>query len=113
MQQYIQDFSKYEGQEVTIKGWVANKRDSKTNIFIVFRDGSGYAQCVVNLDNVGEDNFQSAKRLTQESSVIFKGTVIKDERQIGGYEVQVSDLEIVHLSSFQIFLFCAVEELTK
>lgn len=98
MQQYIQDFSKYEGQSVTVKGWVAKKRDSKTNIFIVFRDGSGYAQCVVNLNNVGEDNFQKAKRLTQESSVVFRGTVVKDDRQIGGYELQVSDLEIVHLT---------------
>ena len=98
MHQYIQDFSKYDGQEVTVKGWVANKRDSKTNIFVVFRDGSGFAQCVVNVDTVGEEQFEAAKRLTQESSVIFNGTVHKDERQIGGYELQVNSLEVVHIS---------------
>lgn len=98
MHQYINDFSQHEGQEVTVKGWVANKRDSKTNIFVVFRDGSGFAQCVVSLDTVGEEQFEVAKRLTQESSVIFTGTVNKDERQIGGYELLVKTVELVHLS---------------
>jgi asparaginyl-tRNA synthetase len=60
MHQYIQDFSKYEGQSVTVKGWIANKRESKTNIFIVFRDGTGFAQCVVNVDEVGEEQFAAA-----------------------------------------------------
>ncbi|MGB0984032.1 MAG: asparagine--tRNA ligase [Saprospiraceae bacterium] len=98
MHHYIQDFSKHDGQEVTVKGWVANKRDSKTNIFIVFRDGTGFAQCVVNLDDVGEEQFEQAKRLTQESAVIFNGTIKKDDRQIGGYEVAVSSLEVVSTS---------------
>lgn len=98
MHQYIQDFPKYDGQEVTVKGWVANKRESKTNIFVVFRDGTGFAQCVVNIEAVGEDQFEAAKRMTQESSVIFTGTVNKDERQIGGYELQVKTVEVVHLS---------------
>ncbi len=98
MHQYIQDLSKYEGQEVTLKGWVANKRDSKTNIFVVFRDGTGFAQCVVSLDTVGEEQFETAKRMTQETSVIFTGTVNKDDRQIGGYELLVKTVEVVHLS---------------
>jgi asparaginyl-tRNA synthetase len=98
MHQYIQDFPQYDGQEVTVKGWVANKRESKTNIFVVFRDGTGFAQCVVNLDAVGEDQFETAKRMTQESAVIFTGTVNKDDRQIGGYELQVKTVEVVHLS---------------
>ncbi len=98
MHQYIQDFSKYDGQEVTVKGWVANSRSSKTNIFVVFRDGTGFAQCVVNLDQVGEAQFETAKRLTQESSVIFTGLINKDDRQIGGYELSVKTIEVVHLS---------------
>lgn len=98
MHQYIQDFSKYEGQSVTVKGWIANKRESKTNIFIVFRDGTGFTQCVVNVDEVGEEQFAVAKTLTQESSAILTGTIVKDDRQIGGYEVQVSAIEVVHLT---------------
>lgn len=96
--QYISDFPQLEGQTVTLKGWVANSRTSKTNIFIVMRDGSGFAQCVVGLEAVGEEQFEVAKRLTQESSITLTGTVVKDDRQIGGYEVQATGLELIHLS---------------
>ncbi|MEM7103125.1 MAG: asparagine--tRNA ligase [Bacteroidota bacterium] len=96
--QSIIDYPKYEGQEVTSGGWVYNKRESKTNIFLVFRDGSGFAQAVVSLDAVGETQFEEAKRLTRESSIILTGKVVKDERQQGGYELQVSKLETVGLA---------------
>lgn len=99
MHQYINEFASYEGKEVTVKGWVANVRDSKTNVFIVFRDGTGFAQCVVSSDIVGEEPFEQAKRLTQESAIGLTGQVIKDEKQIGGYELQVSAIEIFHLST--------------
>jgi len=98
MHQYIKQFSTLEDQQVEVKGWVANIRDSKTNIFIVFRDGTGFAQCVVSLDIVGETLFEEAKKLTQESAIVLRGKVVKDEKQIGGYELQVDGLEIVHLS---------------
>ncbi len=90
----IRELSKHEDGVTTLQGWVANKRTSKTLVFIVLRDGSGFAQCVVDLNTIGEDNFEKAKRLTQESSVTITGKVVKDERQIGGYEVQVTDFEI-------------------
>ena len=97
--QYIIDFAQHEDQEVEVKGWVANKRESKTNIFLVLRDGSGFTQCVVSLDAVGEEAFETAKLLTQESSVAVKGKVVKDERQIGGYELQASNLEAYHIAT--------------
>ena len=99
MHQYVRQFAQWEGKEVTVKGWVANIRDSKTNIFIVFRDGSGFAQCVVSLDTVGETQFELAKSLTQESSLRLSGTVVKDEKQIGGYEMHVNDLEVYQIST--------------
>ncbi len=99
MHQYVRQFAQWEGKEVTVKGWVANIRDSKTNIFIVFRDGSGFAQCVVSLDTVGETLFELAKSLTQESSLRLSGTVVKDEKQIGGYEMHVSDLEVYQIAT--------------
>jgi asparaginyl-tRNA synthetase len=99
MHQYIREFAKYENQTVEVKGWVANMRESKTNLFIVFRDGTGFAQCVVSADVVTEENFELGKTLTQESAVKLIGKVIKDEKQIGGYELQVTSLEVVHLAT--------------
>ena len=94
----IKDFSKKEGNEVTIRGWVANKREGKTLVFLVIRDGSGFAQCVVNQESIGSESFEAAKSLTTESAVELSGTVVKDEKQIGGYELQVSKLVIISIA---------------
>ncbi len=98
MQHFINRFSEITDNTVTLKGWVANMRTSKTNLFIVFRDGTGYCQLVINDEEVGEETFENAKKLTQESSIEVTGTLVKDERQMGGYEVQVKDLKIIHIS---------------
>ena len=98
LHQYIGDFAQYVGQEVTVKGWIYNIRTSKTNVFFELRDGSGYCQVVVSLENVGEELFEKANQLTIESAVSFTGTVIADEKQKGGYEVQVKDLHIYNIA---------------
>lgn len=98
-QQYIQDFDQIEdGQVVTVKGWIAKIRNSKTNHFFDFRDGTGFTQCVVSLDEVGEEQFEEAKRLTLESSVSFTGTLLRNEKSLGGFEIQVNDFEIYHVA---------------
>ena len=94
----IKEFSKNEGKEVTVQGWVANKREGKTLVFLVLRDGSGFAQCVINEDSVEAGAYADAKQLTAESAVELKGTVVKDEKQVGGYELQVSRLQIISIA---------------
>ncbi len=91
----ICDFQKFEGQEINVKGWIMNKRQSKGLVFIVLRDGSGFAQCVVNEQDVSAEAFELAKTLPQESSVEFNGKVLKDERQVGGFELQVGDIKLI------------------
>lgn len=98
MHQYIQDFTQYIGQTVTVKGWINNVRTSKTNLFFEFRDGTGFIQVVVSLDAVGEQAFEQAQQLTLESSAAFTGEVVQDERQLGGYELRVSALEIYQVA---------------
>lgn len=83
-----------EGQETELKGWVANKRDSKGLVFLILRDGSGQCQCIVDLNLVGDERFNEAKKLGIESAVSLTGKVVKDERQIGGYELHVSNLTV-------------------
>jgi asparaginyl-tRNA synthetase len=82
------------GKEVTLKGWVANKRESKTVVFINLRDGFGMCQCIVSNEAVGDDQFGVAKSLGLESSVAIKGTVVEDTRQIGGFELHVTGFKV-------------------
>lgn len=96
---YISDLHSHIDQEVSLKGWVINSRSSKGIEFIVFRDGTGFLQCVVDEKNVGSEVYEQAKTLTQESSVEITGKVIKDERQIGGLELHVNNLNIINLTN--------------
>ena len=82
------------GQIVTLKGWVANRRESKTVVFINLRDGQGICQCILGMEDLGEELFQTAKTLGQESSVAITGKVVEDTRQIGGFELQATDLTV-------------------
>lgn len=95
---YIKQISDYEGQTIELKGWVSNKRDSKGIVFIVLRDGTGFLQCVVSVDEVGEEQYELARKATQETSISITGKIIKDEKQIGGYELQASNFSIYHLA---------------
>jgi asparaginyl-tRNA synthetase len=91
----IGDLAKYEGQEITLSGWASNKRESKGLVFIVLRDGTGWCQCVASADVLSAENFEEARKVTLETSLHLTGKVVKDERQIGGFEIQVSQLQII------------------
>ncbi len=91
----IKDLSKFVEKEVTLKGWVANRRDGKDLVFIILRDGSGQCQCIGDIKLIGEEKFNAAVSLGLESSIIVKGKVVLDERQIGGYELHISELDVL------------------
>ncbi len=93
MHTYIDKISEHEGKVTTLKGWVSNKRTGKNLVFIVLRDGTGYCQCVVNAADVNEDAFEQANSSTLESAIEITGNVVKDERQIGGFEMQATDFK--------------------
>jgi len=96
--QYIKHIAKYEQQQAELKGWVANKRESKGLVFLTLRDGSGFLQCVISEEVVGAEHFEAARKLTLESSLALNGTVVKDEKQEGGYELQVNSLSVYQYS---------------
>lgn len=95
---YIKDLSKYEGSTVTLKGWVANKRESKGLVFIILRDGTGLCQCVADASALSEELFGEARKATLETSLSITGQVVKDEKQVGGYEVRVSSLTLFQVA---------------
>lgn len=98
MHTYISDVSKHEGNEITIKGWVYNKTNKGKLRFLLLRDGTGVIQGVVFKKGVDEKTFEAADSATQESSVIVTGTVRKDDRAPGGYELDVREFQIVQLA---------------
>lgn len=91
----IESLSQHIGQEVELKGWVSNKREGKGIAFVILRDGSGYCQCVVTEESAGAEALAEATKLSLECSVVLTGTVLADEKQVGGVEIQVTGLTAV------------------
>src|SRR3977135_2099325 len=90
----IEQAGKYDGQEVTIRGWLYNLRESGKLMFPIFRDGTGIIQGVCSLKE-NPEAFESLKGLTQESSVIVTGNIRAEQRAPGGYEIGVTKIQIV------------------
>lgn len=98
MHVYISQLPNFEGQEVELRGWVYNHRSSGKIQFIQFRDGTGICQAVLFIKDVSPEVFEAGKQLTQESSLIIRGSVRKDDRAPGGYEIGIVDLQIVQVA---------------
>ncbi|HEY2460885.1 MAG TPA: asparagine--tRNA ligase [Candidatus Acidoferrum sp.] len=90
----IEQAGKYDGQEVTIRGWLYNIRESGKLVFPIFRDGTGIIQGVCALKE-NPEAFAALKGLTQESSVIVTGKIRAEQRAPGGFEMGVSQVQIV------------------
>lgn len=91
----ISQVSKYENQEVTIGAWLRQKRGSGKIAFLQLRDGTGFIQAVVSQADVDEKLFEIANHLHQETSLYVTGVIKVDDRSDLGYEMQVTDLEVV------------------
>ena len=92
---YIDDIARFEGQPVTLRGWLHKRRSSGKIHFLTVRDGTGFIQSVMSKAAVGEELFERADHLGQETSLVVEGTVRADERAPGGYEIDVAGLEVV------------------
>lgn len=94
----IEDIASHVGQEVELRGWVYAKTGKGKLHFIRLRDGTGQVQCVAFRDDLPEDQFELAKALTQESSVVITGVVKADERAQGfpaGFEIAVTSVKLI------------------
>jgi asparaginyl-tRNA synthetase len=96
---YIEELGEHVGQQVTVKGWVAQKRSMGKVRFLVLRDGTGYLQCVAFVKDVSPELFAAADSVPQESSVEVTGTVRQDDRAPGGYELALERLHVIHTAA--------------
>jgi asparaginyl-tRNA synthetase len=94
----IDKIAGYDGQEVTIKGWLYAKTGKGKLQFLQVRDGTGIVQCIAFRPEMEDELFEDIKRLGQESSLIVSGSVRSDERAPGipgGYEIGIQQIEII------------------
>ena len=95
---YIEDIPRHEGQDVTVRGWLYNRTPKGKLQFLIVRDGTGMIQAVAFRPQVGEEVWARCERLTQESSIIVTGMVRKEPRAPGGYEMSLTNLDIVQIA---------------
>jgi asparaginyl-tRNA synthetase len=91
----ISHLADHVGQEVTLNGWLYNRRSSGKLHFLEVRDGTGIVQAVVFKGDVSPELFAQADHIQQEASLEVTGTVKEHAKIKGQYEIQVKDLRVV------------------
>lgn len=95
---FLKDIAKYKGKEITICGWVYNKRSSGKIQFLQIRDGSGDIQAIVEEKKVDENSWKDSSELTIESSIQVTGKIREDKRSPFAYEMDVKSLKIIQIA---------------
>src|SRR4051812_28200495 len=91
----IRDLGAHVGKDVTLRGWLYNKRSSKKLQFLEVRDGSGIVQCVVFSGDVSPELFAAADHLAQETSLEVTGLVKEHGKIPGQFELQAKDVRVI------------------
>jgi len=94
----IKDIPQHLDREVSLRGWVRNIRHSGKLLFIILRDGSGEMQCVAFKPELGEEKFETARKLTMESSLIISGIPKPHQKLEGQYELSITDVIPVQIA---------------
>jgi asparaginyl-tRNA synthetase len=94
----VKDLERHVGETVEIRGWLYNKRSSGKISFLLIRDGTGIVQCIMVESDLDAATWAAHEELTQESSLIARGTVREDRRAPGGYELQLTELHPVQIA---------------
>lgn len=85
-----------ENSEVTVRGWVRTRRDSKAGIsFLAVYDGSCFNPVQVVIEHTLPNYQQDVLRLTTGCSVIATGRVVPSPGQGQAYEIQASAVDVV------------------
>ncbi len=92
----IDQIAHHDGQTVTLRGWLYNLRESGKLLFPIFRDGTGLIQGVAHKAGVSAEVFEALRSLTQESSLQVTGRVRADQRALGGFELDIESVTVLH-----------------
>lgn len=94
----IENASQFDGKEVTLRGWVYNKRSSGKIKFLIMRDGTGLMQGILFKGECEPEAFDEFEKLTQESSIEVRGLLRKEPRSPGGYEMGIRSIKALHIA---------------
>jgi len=94
-QPLIADIGTHVDSVVTIQGWLDGRRASGRLAFLIVRDGTGVLQCTVSAADVSPELLAVATRIGQETSLRVTGKVRAEARARGGYEMTVTDLQLI------------------
>ena len=89
----IKNARDFVGQEVTLEGWMYNRRGSGKIYFLQLRDGTGFMQCIVTEDESGKEAMDTAERLTAETSLKVTGTINQHPKREDTFEMIVKKIE--------------------
>ncbi len=95
---FIENSDRYDGQTVTLKGWVYNKRSSGKIKFLMMRDGTGIMQGILFKGECDEASFEEFEKLTQESAIEVTGKIRKEPRSPGGFEMGIASIKTVSIA---------------
>ena len=95
----VKNIKEFLGKEIELGGWIYNFRSSGKIMFLQLRDGSGFIQCVVEKEKVGEEKWNDLQKINMEASMKIKGVVKEDTRSDIGFEISVNDFEILNYSN--------------
>lgn len=93
----IESIAAFEGQRVTLRGWLYNSTHKGKLLFLQLRDGTGICQAVAFRPDLGEELFQELRTLGQESSLSVSGVVKANDRAPGipgGFEIGIEEAEV-------------------
>ncbi|MEI7579473.1 MAG: asparagine--tRNA ligase [bacterium] len=96
--QELRNLQNLQDQEVTFSGWVYQKRSSGKIIFLMFRDGSGDIQAIVEKSNVSIETWDLANEITIETSLQLSGKIKADSRSELGFEMSVTKIKIIQIA---------------
>ncbi|NIO00921.1 MAG: asparagine--tRNA ligase [Candidatus Latescibacteria bacterium] len=92
---YINEIASHVGETILLRGWIYNLRSSGKIKFLIFRDGTGFLQCVAGKADVSGEDFELISTVAQESSVEITGKVREDKRAPGGFELVLSGVRLI------------------
>ncbi|MEW5825364.1 MAG: asparagine--tRNA ligase [Candidatus Bipolaricaulota bacterium] len=91
----ISEARDHAGEDVTLRGWMYNKRSSGKIVFLQLRDGTGTLQAVLS-ESDDSALFAKVSRLARETSLLISGRLREERRAPSGCEMQLRSVEVVH-----------------